>query len=346
MCCARRLRARRWMEPGRWRHRSASPAIPPASIRRGARLRGTTDPRPLPEWAMLSRSCCVPRADWLRLCHELIPSPPESAQLKIVGGEWLLALHAAREIRPSDLAIDEAALTRLEHLDVIWRGKPTGSKESQKVVEPQRRVFGAFVNWRQRPCVDFHVVRRNRIEGSNRDRHDVVDDQVGKDHQVAAGLADEPGALFAEALVEAAPQLLEVGLTMLAEWRRPLRDRPSPRDLKFYDRVTIAEIDRSLMLAEVPHVHAEVLEEAEISLMDRHRVVPVDAVLGHQLPVGPRTVRLLARHYFHPDFRLVDDQVEVFSRAGQIVVETVSRGIETGEDEAAIAVNLRWRGQS
>src|SRR5258707_14655766 len=111
MCCARRLRARRWMEPGRWRHRSASPAIPPASIRRAARLRGTADPRPLAGSAMRSRSCCFPRADWLRLRHELIPSPPESAQLKVVSGEWVLGLHAAREIRPFDLAIDEAALT-------------------------------------------------------------------------------------------------------------------------------------------------------------------------------------------------------------------------------------------
>src|ERR1700722_19709532 len=122
------------MEPGRRRHRSASPAIPPASIRPAARLHGRADPRPLAEWAMLSRSCCSPRADWLRLRHELIPSPPESAQLKIVSGQRLLTFHAAREIRPSDLAIDEAALTRLEHLDVIWRGKTTGSKEGQKVI--------------------------------------------------------------------------------------------------------------------------------------------------------------------------------------------------------------------
>jgi hypothetical protein len=54
---------------------------------------------------------------------------------------------------------------------------------------------------------------------------------------------------------------------------------------------------------------------------------------------------LLARDDFHSDFRLVRDQVEILSRAGKIVVETVSRGIEAGEDEAAIAVDLRGRGQ-
>src|SRR5260370_9364870 len=80
--------------------------------------------------------------------------------------------------------------------------------------------------------------------------------------------------------------------------------------------------------------------------MERNRVVCVETVFSQQLPVGPRTVRLLARDDFHPDFRLVRDQIEILSRAGKIVVETVSRGIETGEDEAAIAVDLCGRGQS
>jgi hypothetical protein len=79
--------------------------------------------------------------------------------------------------------------------------------------------------------------------------------------------------------------------------------------------------------------------------MEGKSVVSVETVLGQQLPVGPRTVRLLAPDDFHPDFRLVGDQVEILSRAGKIVVETVSRGIEAGEDEAAIAVDLRGRGQ-
>src|ERR1700719_2112050 len=108
MCCARRLRERRWTEPGRWRHRSASPAIRPASIRRAARLRGTENPRPLAGLAVYPPSCCFPPAYCLGFRHELIPTPPESAQLKIVSGEWVLAFHAAREIGPFDLAIDKA----------------------------------------------------------------------------------------------------------------------------------------------------------------------------------------------------------------------------------------------
>src|ERR1700682_1123730 len=222
-----------------------------------------------------------------------MPSPPESTQLKVISGRWLLGFHATREIRPFDLAIGEAALTRFEHLYVVWCGESARTEEGQEVVEPQHRILGAFVDRREGPRVDFHVVRRKRIEGPNRDRHDVVDGQVREDHQVAAGLADTPGALLAEALVEAAPQRLEVCLAILAERRRPLRDRPSPRDLKFQDRVAIAEIDSPLMLAEVPHVHANVVQEPEISLMERERVVSVNTVLGQQLPGGPRAVSVL-----------------------------------------------------
>src|SRR5258708_17739142 len=79
--------------------------------------------------------------------------------------------------------------------------------------------------------------------------------------------------------------------------------------------------------------------------MERKSVVSVETVLRQQLPVGPCTVRLLARDDFHSDFRLIRDQIEIFSSASQIIVETVSRGIEAGEDEAAIAVDLRGRGQ-
>jgi hypothetical protein len=54
---------------------------------------------------------------------------------------------------------------------------------------------------------------------------------------------------------------------------------------------------------------------------------------------------LLARYDFHSEFRLVHDQVEIFSSAGQIVVETVSRRIETGEDKTAISLDPRGRDQ-
>src|SRR5258708_40107809 len=112
MYCAHRLRERRWTEPGRWRLRLASPAIPPASIRRAARLRGTENPRPLAGVAVYPPSCCFPPAHCFGFRHELIPTPPERAQLKIGSGAWVLAFPAARELGPVVPAIGRPAPTR------------------------------------------------------------------------------------------------------------------------------------------------------------------------------------------------------------------------------------------
>src|SRR5580692_6263645 len=158
----------------------------------------------------------------------------------------MLTLHSARDIRPSYFTIRKAALTRLEHLDVIRGCESSRSQEGQKVVESQRRVLGALVRRRQRPRVYLHVVRRNGIEGPNRDSHDVVDHQIRKDAKIAAGLANPPRPLGSEARVEAPPHFLKVSLTMLAKRRDPVRDRPSPRALVFEHRMTITEIDRLL----------------------------------------------------------------------------------------------------
>src|ERR1700731_2188849 len=104
----------------------------------------------------------------------------------------MLAFHSARNIRPADFTIGKAALTRLEHLDIVRRGESSRAEESQKVVEPQRGVLSALVRRRQSPRVYLHVVRRDRVEGPNRDSHDVVDHEIRKNSQVATGLADTP----------------------------------------------------------------------------------------------------------------------------------------------------------
>src|SRR5208283_3233834 len=188
----------------------------------------------------------------------------------------MLALHPARDIGPADFAIGKAALTRLEHLDVVRRGESSGAEERQKVVEAQRGILRALVGGRQCPRVYFHVVGRNRIEGADGDRHDVADHEIGEDTQVAAGLADALRPLRAEAFVEPSPHFLEVRFAMLAEWRYPVRDRASPRALVLDDRVTVAEIDGLLVRrrGEIAafHVNADVSEKAEISLMRRHSV--------------------------------------------------------------------------
>src|SRR5271156_1396092 len=203
---------------------------------------------PLPGgWVVRRYSCRFPRALESRLCHKLIPAPPERAHLQFVGDRRMLALHSARYVRPSYFSIGEPTLTRFEHLDVVRSGESSRPEERQKVVEPQRRVLRALIGRRQGPRIHLHVVGRNGIEGANRDRHDVVDYQVRKNPEIAARLAYAPRPLRPKAFIEAAPHFLEMRLAMLAERRDPVRDRPSPRALVFHYRVTVAEIDCLLM---------------------------------------------------------------------------------------------------
>src|SRR6266481_5220518 len=159
----------------------------------------------------------------------------------------ILALHPARYIRPPDFTIRKAALTRLEHLDVVRCGESSRTQKRQKVVEPECRVLCALVRGRQRPRVYLHVVRRNGIERAHRDSHDVVNHKIRKNTEVTAGLADSPRSLGPEARLEFPPDFLEVRLAMLSERRDPVRDRPSPSALIFQNRVTVTEIYRLLM---------------------------------------------------------------------------------------------------
>src|SRR5271166_5195046 len=152
----------------------------------------------------------------------------------------MLALHAARDVGPSHFAIGEAALTRLEHFDVVRRSEPAGAEKSQEVVEAQRRILCALFQRRQRPGVHFHVIGRYRIEGANRDRHDVVDYEIGKNAEIATRLADAPRPLGTKALVESAPQFLEMRFAMLTERRHPVRNRSSPSALILHNRMAIA----------------------------------------------------------------------------------------------------------
>src|SRR5581483_9078255 len=106
-------------------------------------------------------------------------------------------------------AIAKTHLARLEHLDIVGRREAAGPEEGKKVVEAKRRILRALIRGRQRPRIHLHVVGCHGMKSANRDRHDVVDDQVRKDSKVPAGLADAPGALLAEAIFESAPERLE-----------------------------------------------------------------------------------------------------------------------------------------
>ena len=76
------------------------------------------------------------------------------------------------------------------------------------------------------------------------------------------------------------------------------------------------------------------------------QVVVVEAVLDQQLPVGTDVVFLRAGDDFEPSRRrLVDDQVEILLRAGEIVRERFRVVAEMGEPEAAILLQRRDFGQ-
>src|SRR5579885_254580 len=163
------------------------------------------------------------------------------------------------------------------------------------------------------------------------------------------GLADAPGALLAETILEAAPDRFEMRLAMFAEGRHPMRDRPAPRALILDHRVAVAEIDGLLMRRRGnvarSHVDSDIAKEAEVALMRRQAVIAVVAVLDQQFPVGARAVGLLPGDDFHSDFGLIGHQVEVLPRSGQVVVEAFGGRVVAGKDKPAIAVHLRGSGQ-
>ena len=76
--------------------------------------------------------------------------------------------------------------------------------------------------------------------------------------------------------------------------------------------------------------------------MGRMQVVIVERIFDQQLPVGRDVVFLDARHNFHPAVgRLVDYQVYIFLRAGEIGVKIRDRAVEAGEPETAVILKPR-----
>lgn len=64
---------------------------------------------------------------------------------------------------------------------------------------------------------------------------------------------------------------------------------------------------------------AERLDVADVTLVQGAEVVDVDAVLHHELPVGPGPVQLRTLDHLHSHFGLIGDQIEVLRRARQIL---------------------------
>ena len=151
----------------------------------------------------------------------------------------------------------------------------------------------------------------------------------------------------------------------------PLRERPAMRRWIVVGHVAVAEIEGKLGLGlhqgvvAAPHHdfgaglgvefrgrHAlrvralgaglggvgGVFEIGRMHAVDMERV---HAVLVPELPVGIDLEILAARHDRHGDFGLVDDVVDVFLGASQIVRQRHRVGVEADEPEAAILLEAR-----
>ena len=73
--------------------------------------------------------------------------------------------------------------------------------------------------------------------------------------------------------------------------------------------------------------------------MRRDQVIAVQAVFHQQLPVGFHRVLVGAANHPHPCFRLVHDQVKVFSCVRQVRNQVLHVRIETHEVEPPVALN-------
>ena len=71
-------------------------------------------------------------------------------------------------------------------------------------------------------------------------------------------------------------------------------------------------------------------------------MIIVEAVFDQQLPVSADVVLLRTGYHFHfTRRRLVDDEIDVFLRAGEVVIQWHSAGIEIEKHEAAITCYAR-----
>src|SRR3546814_4246344 len=90
-----------------------------------------------------------------------------------------------------------------------------GEVEEAKLAQPFR-----FLDRRERPGVDFHIIGRGRPESAHRDRHDVVNHEIGEDDHIAALLGDPVGALFAKPSFKILLDRLDLALAFFAPYDR------------------------------------------------------------------------------------------------------------------------------
>src|SRR5262249_20783147 len=149
---------------------------------------------------------------------------------------------------------------------------------------------------------DLHMVGPHGIESANGGRHHVVDDEVGKDQQVAIAVGDDIAALRPETRHDLLLQRLDLhfGAPAPARCPAPTGAAPGPPATRLGDGVVVAEV-----LDPASGIHGGEAgtvagaDVVEVGRVVRHAVIAVGRILLQQLPVGTDAVFLRAGHDLH-----------------------------------------------
>ena len=204
----------------------------------------------------------------------------------------------------------------------------------------------------ERPCGHVHAVRRDRIEMPHRDRGAVVDDEVGKDREIAVGIGDTRGARRAEPSHQLVAQRVDVGLGILAVDGNPFCDGPAAVIRIVGRQMAVAQVAtkparRQKLTLRRRDVDAGIAHVIQPRRVRRNQMVIVDAVLDQKLPVRPDVVFLGAGNDLHlSGRRLVDDEIDIVLGVAEIAVEIDRLAIEIGEVEIAVGLEPRHRHQA
>src|SRR5262249_1684927 len=187
-------------------------------------------------------------------------------------------------------------------------------------------------------------VGRERVEGTDGHRRAVVREQVWKDEEVAVGVCDARRAGLTQARDQPGTYALDLGLRRFAVDRDPARDGAAAEidvvraAMAVAERLAYAVSGQEMSLLGTLHLDARVPEVGEPRGVHADQVIVVEAVLRQHFPVGAYIVVLRALDDLHlPGGRLVDDDVYVFLRAGEVVRKRHRVRVEVEEYEAAVA---------
>src|SRR5260370_32947803 len=86
-----------------------------------------------------------------------------------------------------------------EGFGIVRSCKSAGTQELEKIIKAIFACPRRFVVRRQRPRVDHHVVGSHWEEGPDRQGHDIVNDEIGENEEIAILHRDPVGTALAVA---------------------------------------------------------------------------------------------------------------------------------------------------